>query len=131
MRGGLSHRGNTVSSQAMELLAALPWPGNFAELESLLSVLVENFPDRLIRVVDVLTYVRLDNQAAPLIYAGTLREARDRFERDYIAAVLKQHKGRMGDAARALGIQRTNLYRKVRQLAVERRGRSRMGAEEL
>ena len=57
----------------------------------------------------------------------TLREARLRFERDYIAAVVRQHHGRMGEAAASLGIQRTNLYRKLRQLNVLRQGR-RSGA---
>jgi DNA-binding NtrC family response regulator len=50
----------------------------------------------------------------------TLREARRRFEREFITAVLAQHHGRMADTARALGIQRTNLYRKMRQLKVGR-----------
>jgi DNA-binding NtrC family response regulator len=49
---------------------------------------------------------------------GTLKAARERFERDYIAAVLEHHRGRMADAARTLGIQRTNLYRKARQLGI-------------
>ena len=48
----------------------------------------------------------------------TLREARAQFEREWIAATLAMHQGRVGDAAKALGIQRTNLYRKVRQLKV-------------
>jgi transcriptional regulator of acetoin/glycerol metabolism len=34
--------------------------------------------------------------------------------------VLHRHGWRMGDAARALGIQRPNLYRKVRQLGIAR-----------
>ena len=45
-------------------------------------------------------------------------EARERFERDYVAAVLQHHRGRMGDAAQALGIERTNLYRKIKQLNI-------------
>ena len=48
--------------------------------------------------------------------ALTLREARARFEREFITRALVRHGGRVADAARALGIQRTNLYRKVRQL---------------
>jgi DNA-binding NtrC family response regulator len=47
-----------------------------------------------------------------------LRDARFRFERDYITAVLDQHHGRIPDAARALGLQRTNLYRKMRLLKI-------------
>ena len=52
--------------------------------------------------------------------AVSLREARRRFEREYIAAVLEQHQWRMSDAARTLGIERANLYRKTRQLGISR-----------
>jgi len=47
-----------------------------------------------------------------------LREARERFERDYITSVLQRHRGRMGAAAKELGIERTNLYRKIKQLKI-------------
>jgi DNA-binding NtrC family response regulator len=47
-----------------------------------------------------------------------LREARRSFERSYILAVLEQHHWRVGAAARALGLQRPNLYRKARQLSI-------------
>ena len=50
--------------------------------------------------------------------AGTLREARLRFERDYIAAVLQYHGWKVAEAAQTLGIQRPNLYRKARQLEI-------------
>ena len=48
--------------------------------------------------------------------ALTLREARAQFERDFITRALERHGGRVAEAAKSLGIQRTNLYRKVRQL---------------
>ena len=51
---------------------------------------------------------------------ASLREARQTFERDYIAAVLDAHGWRMTDAARVLGIERANLYRKTRQLGITR-----------
>jgi DNA-binding NtrC family response regulator len=111
----------TPSRQAIELLAALPWRGNIHELEALLRALVGKVPGRRIRLADVLAHVRLDGQPSTSSYSGTLREARERFERDYVAAVLDQHRGRMAEAARSLGLQRTNLYRKVRQLSVRRR----------
>jgi len=109
-----------LSRQATELLQALPWRGNVRELNELLRTLVEHVPDRLIRLTDVLERVNLDGQPHAPVYSGTLKEARDRFEREYVAAVLRQHRGRMAEAARALGLQRTNLYRKVRQLSLER-----------
>jgi DNA-binding NtrC family response regulator len=49
---------------------------------------------------------------------ASLREARRCFERSYILAVLEQHHWRVGAAARALGLQRPNLYRKARQLSI-------------
>ena len=55
---------------------------------------------------------------AAFVPTGNLREARQRFERDYIASVLQHHDWRMADAAQTLGIQRPNLYRKARQLGI-------------
>lgn len=49
---------------------------------------------------------------------ASLREARRAFERRYILAVLEQHQWRVGPTARALGLQRPNLYRKARQLSI-------------
>ena len=49
---------------------------------------------------------------------ASLREARRSFERSYILAVLEQCQWRVGTAARALGLQRPNLYRKARQLSI-------------
>ncbi len=112
----------TASTQAAGLLAALPWRGNIYELRGLLTSLVGKVPGRRIRMGDVVGSVRLDGATPAVNYGGSLKEARERFERDYVTSVLEQHHGRMGEAAKALGIQRTNLYRKVRQLSVRRRG---------
>ena len=58
--------------------------------------------------------------SAPAAPGLTLRDARAGFERDFISATLTRHNGRVGEAAKALGLQRTNLYRKVRQLNISR-----------
>lgn len=58
------------------------------------------------------------------VTSGSLREARRAFERAYIEAVLREHGGRVADAARALGLQRPNLYRKARQLSITLRRNS-------
>ena len=72
-----------------------------------------------IGIEDVLAHVRLDSGSVVFSNGGTLREARARFESEYIAHVLEQHHGRISEAARALGSQRTNLYRKMRSLRVK------------
>jgi two-component system, NtrC family, nitrogen regulation response regulator NtrX len=105
-----------LSQPAQILLAALPWRGNAPELRSLLEGLVMRVPGETIGLEDVLANVQLDGRAGRFVAGGSLREARERFEREYIAAVLEQYRGRIPDAARTLGIQRTNLYRKLKRL---------------
>jgi DNA-binding NtrC family response regulator len=105
---------------ALALLAALPWPGNGNELRAVLETVFRSVPRSLVEIDDLLQHVRLETVAPRVDGAGTLRDAKARFERDWITAVLVKHHGRVEEAARALGIQRTNLYRKVRQLKVER-----------
>jgi two-component system, NtrC family, nitrogen regulation response regulator NtrX len=108
----------TLTQSAITLLSAMPWHGNLDELRHALARIVCASAGDHIQLEDVLAHVRFDGALAPKAPAGTLRSARQQFERDYIALVLQHHRGRVGDAARALGIQRTNLYRKARQLGI-------------
>jgi DNA-binding NtrC family response regulator len=100
---------------ALTVLAALPWRRNTAELEALVDRLTSG-TTAVIQQEDVLAELQLDR--TPLRAAGSLRDARRQFERDYIASVLRDHAWQMRDAARALGIERANLYRKARQLGI-------------
>ena len=127
LRQALGAPPQRFSRAALALLAALPWPGNVAELRALVETLVRSIEHPVIQIDDVLAYVRLDGVTPRLDVSGTLRDAKARFERDWISAVLMKHQGRVEDAARALGIQRTNLYRKVRQLKVARTLLARKG----
>ena len=110
----------TFTDAALALLASLPWRGNTHELRGVLEHLVLVEPEAPVRVEDVLAHVRLETEAVPIRPNGSLREARRQFEREYIAAVIWHHGWRMGDAAKALGIQRTNLHRKMKQLGIRR-----------
>ena len=114
----LAGRGNgrQFTPAALTVLSALPWRRNTAELAGLIDRLAHAGGDRMIRQEDVLAEVQLDR--APLRAAGSLRDARRQFERDYIASVLRDHEWQMREAARALGIERANLYRKARQLGI-------------
>jgi two-component system nitrogen regulation response regulator NtrX len=114
----------TMSRSALLLLAALPWRGNAVELRAMLEAVVTGLQGgRGIALEDLLAHVRLDGGSPVFSTGGTLKQARARFEREYIAAVLEHHRGRISDAAKALGIQRTNLYRKMRSLRVSRERR--------
>jgi DNA-binding NtrC family response regulator len=109
-----------LSDAAKSMLAALPWRGNGEELRRLLDVLNMRASTTTISLDDVLANVRLDGQATWFAVGGSLREARARFETEYIAAVVAHHHGRIPDAAKSLGIQRSNLYRKMRRLNARR-----------
>ena len=103
---------------AVALLAALAWPGNLAELRGAIERVVARAREDVIQVEQVLPALQLERALASFVPTGNLREARMRFERSYIAAVLQHHGWRMADAAQTLGIQRPNLYRKARQLGI-------------
>ena len=100
---------------ALTVLSALPWRRNTAELGGLLDRLAAS-GSGVIRQEDVLAEVQLDR--LPARPTGSLRDARRAFEREFIAGVLREHAWQMRDAARALGIERANLYRKARQLGI-------------
>lgn len=110
----------TLTRPALTLLAALPWRGNLPELKGLLERLILLVPQGLIRLEDVLAHTQLEGSPSPIRLDATLRQARARFEGEYIAAVLQHHRGRIADAAKVLGVQRTNLYRKMRRLNLMR-----------
>ena len=103
---------------ALALMSALPWAGNLAELRSVIGRVVCQTNQTVVQIEQVLPSLRLDRSMTAFIPAGSLREARQRFERDYIAAVLQYHGWKVAEAAQTLGIQRPNLYRKARQLGI-------------
>ncbi len=111
-----------LAPAARTALAALQWAGNLEELRDSLGRLVDRCSGGVIRQEDVLADLQ-QVEARPRPAAATLaslREARQTFERDYIARVLEAHGWRMTEAARVLGIERANLYRKTRQLGITR-----------
>ena len=112
----------TLAPAARTALAALRWAGNLDELRGSLARLVDRCGGGVIRQEDVLADLQqLETHPRGAITAFTsLREARQTFERDYIASVLESSGWRMTDAARILGIERANLYRKTRQLGITR-----------
>lgn len=108
----------TFTQAALALLGAMTWPGNLAELRETVERAAASTDEEAIQIEHLLPTLQLNRAPASFEPAGTLREARLRFEHDYIAAVLQHHGWRMTDAAQTLGIQRPNLYRKARQLGI-------------
>jgi DNA-binding NtrC family response regulator len=109
--------GRTFTQAALALLSAISWPGNLAELRAVVerSAAASN---GTIQVEQLLPALKLDSARTPFKPTGSLKDARLRFEREYITAVLQHHGWKMAEAAQTLGIQRPNLYRKARQLGI-------------
>jgi two-component system nitrogen regulation response regulator NtrX len=109
-----------LTSRALDLLCQLDWKGNVRELCNLMERLAVLVVRDVVTHRDVAELLQLprtaqgeDEGASP-----SLREARARFERDYIAERLAANGGHLGRTAHELGIERTNLYRKMRQLGI-------------
>lgn len=118
LRGGETP---VFTQAAVTVLAAPAWPGNLDELRVVLDRVLRAAPEGPIRQEDVLAHLPMDGAFARIAPGVSLREARRQFEREYIASVLERHRWRMSEAARTLGIERANLYRKTRQLGILRR----------
>jgi DNA-binding NtrC family response regulator len=48
-----------------------------------------------------------------------MRQAREQFERDYLEHQLRRAGGSVGKVAKAVGLERTHLYRKLRSLGID------------
>jgi DNA-binding NtrC family response regulator len=115
----------SFTQPALTVLTALPWTANLDELALILARIIgaagaAGAAGGDVRQEDVLMHLPIGGAFRRMDLTASLREARRRFEREYIAAVLERHHWRMSDAARTLGIERANLYRKARQLGITR-----------
>jgi DNA-binding NtrC family response regulator len=102
------------------------WPGNIRELKNLVQHLLILRDDEEISVGEV--EVALSSQPqrsesmvgiAAGVYDLPLREARERFEREYLEHQLQVCDGSVGKLSKLVGMERTNLYRKLRSLGID------------
>jgi two-component system nitrogen regulation response regulator NtrX len=110
---------------ALEVLSRHRWPGNVRELKNLIERLV------ILRPREVYTASDLPQLASggsegfdPRSDLGDLRAARESFERYYVRRKLEELGGNVTRTARALGIERSHLYRKMRALGLRNGGDS-------
>lgn len=115
-------RVKTVVPEALALLREYRWPGNVRELRNVIERVVIMVPGPVVTASDL---AFLDLSDAPPRAARPsgepalrLQDARDRFERDYILQALADQRGNISRAAEALGLERSNLYRKMRAFGI-------------
>jgi len=111
----------------MSRLAEHDWPGNLAELETLAGrmALEEGGGPIDLAAIDATLGPKpgADKTGIDLMLHLPLKEARDAFEKAYLEALLGECDWGMSRAADRAGLDRTNLYRKVKQLGIEAPGK--------
>ncbi len=106
-----------LSSGALARLSKHGWQGNIRELKNLIERLVIMTPDREIGAEAIdLRGVTPDGGYFEL---NGLREAREAFEKDYIARKLSENSWNVSRTAEVLGIERSNLHRKIKSLGIQ------------
>jgi two-component system, NtrC family, nitrogen regulation response regulator NtrX len=113
-------RAKTIDASAVAVLQQYPWPGNVRELRNVIERLMIMVAGDTITARDLgfLGSTSLVAGAEPREPLQRLAEARGRFERDYIIRALGEHDGNISRTADVLGVERSNLYRKMRALGI-------------
>jgi len=101
-------------------LRSYRWPGNVRELRNVIERLMIMVPGEVITLNDLvfLEGASATVAAAPGMPPLTLHDARERFERDYILRALAAEQGNISRTADVLGVERSNLYRKMRAFGI-------------
>jgi two-component system nitrogen regulation response regulator NtrX len=125
----------TIAPEALEILSAYQWPGNVRELRNVIERLVilsdeaigvGDLPEEIVAeasrrpAVEVQAAVDLPKEAQNL----PLRDLRDLVERQYIRSKLDDNGWNISRTAQVLGIERTNLHKKMRALGISREDRT-------
>ena len=126
LRSFASSYGKATPVAPPELLAAArghPWPGNVRELRNVCErAVLMGWP----AVAPILEGpARVESSVATLVdLTLPFQEAKqrlvDRFEREYLERLLAEHRGRIGEVARAAGMAERNLYDKMKQHGLSR-----------
>ena len=111
------------NTAALNALRNYDWPGNLNQLESTVRSLAITASGEEISVGDVnqaLSLFGTQQATAPgLPLDLTLREAREAFERVYFEHHIAKEGGNMSRVADSVGLERTHLYRKLKQLGIK------------
>ncbi len=113
-----------LNTAALNALRNYHWPGNLIQLESVVKTVAQLALGSEIGVADISNALAtleapLPNPAHALPLDRELREARDAFERVYFEYHLNREGGNMSRVAERVGLERTHLYRKLKQLGVK------------
>ncbi len=105
-----------ISDRAMKFLSKYKWPGNVRELKNIIERLCIMVQSDIIDRDDIAKHLEsYDYEDMISRDTSTLKQAREEFEKDYIIKMLRKNENNITVTARKLGIERTNLHRKIKQ----------------
>lgn len=109
-----------VAPEAIDSLLRYPWPGNVRELQHELERAVTLAGDsRRLELGHFSEHIIASaTSSGRMRLVGSLKQARNAFEREYVAHVLRTQNGNVSHAARALGISRVMLQRKMKDFGL-------------
>jgi two-component system nitrogen regulation response regulator NtrX len=123
--GKYARKAPSFTRKAQEILESYSWPGNVRELRNIMERFIIMTPQQRLDVYDLPEAIL--RRTVPAVPepdgASSLQDAREKFERAFILQKLMEHKGNVSRTAQVLQIERSNLYRKMRQLDIPYSGR--------
>ncbi len=116
----------TFTPQAVEALQEYSWPGNVRELRNMVERLMLLAPSNEVDAPTVRSVLAPGAEGSNAsLGSGTLADRAVNFEREVILAELKRSNFHMTNTARALGLERSHLYKKSEQLGIDIRKQRR------
>ncbi|MCC7084522.1 MAG: sigma-54-dependent Fis family transcriptional regulator [Pirellulales bacterium] len=109
-----------LTLEAKKRLMQHHWPGNVRELRNLMERLAYLTVEEKIEPAELAFILSPSQESVNLLVVDRpLADATDRFQIEYIRKAIDRSRGNMTDAADLLGLHRSNLYRKMKQLEME------------
>jgi two-component system nitrogen regulation response regulator NtrX len=120
-------KAKTIDDEALALFVRYPWPGNVRELRNIIERLIIMAPGPVLHARDIPPPLGSGQQESRAPSTGgraghdhaTLKDARAEFERDFIAQKLREYGGNVSKTSDAIGVERSNLHRKIKALGIE------------
>jgi two-component system nitrogen regulation response regulator NtrX len=106
-----------IEEETYEVLEHYSWPGNARELRNIIERMAILTPGNLLTPDSVPVEIRIAEDAGP---RSNIKEARASAEREHILRALEETSWNVSGAARALGMERTNLHKRIRALGLTR-----------
>lgn len=112
------------STGAMNVLRNYEWPGNVRELKNLVQRLLilnrgEDISPEEARIAIGGSMIERELSYSESVFEMPLKEARDQFERAYLNHHLGLVNGNVTELAQVIGMERTHLYRKLKNLGID------------